>query len=380
MLDSVRTYLTKRIEKETPRVAEFQKYCGIDIGPKGEAKSIKYPLLYYIFRFGAALGNEVTFATLLPFLFWSTDDQLARHEIMVWAVVAYAGQYIKDILQLPRPKSPPVAHLEDHYVNEFGLPSTHAMSAITLSVYLFYFLYTRYAFSLWICVPFCLFWILITCGSRPYLGVHSFVDVYAGLAIGALLMWLTFPLCAYLDWFLVHQESGLKKMSSILGVCIILVLIYPKSREWTSGYGDTCRILGSCTGSLMGVCLLDPSTLHTDALQRPLFIPNTVSALAVVCLRAIIGYAILFVTKAIVKTVSFAIVPHILEMSGIAPARLTDKPNGNRYIVEIPCVLASYIALSFSVSYISPPVFDYMNLGWDKVIARSSLHFGDRIF
>jgi sphingosine-1-phosphate phosphatase 2 len=85
--------------------------------------TLKCNSIYFVFsfRFGAALGNEVTFATLLPFLFWSADDQLARHEIMVWAIVCYAGQYIKDILQLPRPKSPPVAHLEDHYVNEYGI-------------------------------------------------------------------------------------------------------------------------------------------------------------------------------------------------------------------------------------------------------------------
>jgi membrane-associated phospholipid phosphatase len=353
----------------------------------------------FSFRFGAALGNEVTFATLLPFLFWCADDQLARHEIMVWAIVCYAGQYIKDILQLPRPKSPPVAHLEDHYVNEYGnlmialllitlgLPSTHAMSAITLSIYLFYFLHTRYGCPLWVGVTLSILWITIVCCSRPYLGVHSFLDVYTGLIIGGLLMYLAFPLCQYLDWFLVNNESGFKKMTSILGVCIALVLIYPKSREWTSGYGDTCRILGACTGALMGVCLLNPATLHTDTSHRPFFFPNTISSLAVVCFRAIVGYAVLIITKTVVKILSFAIVPHILQMTGIAPARLSDKPNSNRYIVEIPCVLAAYIALSFSVSYISPMyIFEndqikgFINLGWEKVVARSSPTFGARIF
>jgi hypothetical protein len=164
-------------------------------------------------------------------------------------------------------------------------------------------------------------------------------------------------------------------MTTILGFTVFLVIIYPKSKEWTSGYGDTCRILGSACGSIMGVCLLDPTTLHTNTDPRPFFMPNTVTALAVVFLRAILGYAILLATKSIVKAASFAIVPQILEMTGIAPAKLTDKQNSNRYIVEIPCVLSAYIALSFSVSYISPPIFEYLNLGWDKVVLRSNPNF-----
>jgi sphingosine-1-phosphate phosphatase 1 len=331
------------------------------------------------FRFGAALGNEVTFATLLPFLFWSFDDQLARHEILVWAVVAYVGQFIKDLLRLPRPKSPPVVHLEDHYINEYGLPSTHTMSAITLSIYLFYFLYTRYAFPLWIGVTCSLIWITIVCASRPYLGVHSFIDVYSGMIIGGSLMWLCFPLCKYLDWFLVTYDSGFK-FTTVIGISLIMVLIYPKSKEWTSGYGDTCRILGACTGAILGVTLLEPSMLHTDTLRRPIFFPNTVSALAVVFFRAIVGYVVILITKTVVKEIMYVLVPRFLASTGLAPARISDKPNSNRYIVEIPCVLTSYTVLAFNASYLCPIIFEYLNLGWDKVIARSTINYSDKFF
>ncbi|XP_053567537.1 LOW QUALITY PROTEIN: sphingosine-1-phosphate phosphatase 2 [Bombina bombina] len=118
-------------------VAQFQRSCGLTLQPQGEANGVpsghqsfnnylegrdkaaggkgvphlngnksysngscsngthkqehtkKYVvrnrLLYYLFRFAAALGQEVFYITFLPFTYWNIDPFIARRLILVWA-------------------------------------------------------------------------------------------------------------------------------------------------------------------------------------------------------------------------------------------------------------------------------------------------------
>jgi len=42
--------------------------------------------LYYLFRFGSALGHEAFYITFLPYIFWNIDPFVARKMIVVWVV------------------------------------------------------------------------------------------------------------------------------------------------------------------------------------------------------------------------------------------------------------------------------------------------------
>ena len=42
------------------------------------------------------------------------------------------GQALKDLLKVPRPQCPPVVRLDNKWVLEYGLPSTHAMVAMSV--------------------------------------------------------------------------------------------------------------------------------------------------------------------------------------------------------------------------------------------------------
>lgn len=44
----------------------------------------------------------------------------------------YIAQNMKDFLKRPRPKCPPVVQLEHFYLSEYGMPSTHAVMALTV--------------------------------------------------------------------------------------------------------------------------------------------------------------------------------------------------------------------------------------------------------
>ncbi|OWK59044.1 Sphingosine-1-phosphate phosphatase 2 [Lonchura striata] len=102
---------------------------------------VKNYFYYYLFKFSAALGEEIFYITFLPFTYWNIDHSVSRRMIIVWSpcglscpqIVMYIGQVSKDILKWPRPLSPPVVKLEMRTNAEYGMPSTHAMAATAIS-------------------------------------------------------------------------------------------------------------------------------------------------------------------------------------------------------------------------------------------------------
>lgn len=61
--------------------------CGV---PAPQAYVQKYVVknyfYYYLFRFSAALGQEVFYVTFLPFTHWNIDSYLSRRLIVIWVV------------------------------------------------------------------------------------------------------------------------------------------------------------------------------------------------------------------------------------------------------------------------------------------------------
>lgn len=81
---------------------------------------------YYLFVIGTELGDELFYATMIPFWFWNIDGAVGRRVVFVWSTVMYIGQILKDIIRWPRP-GPPVQRLQNKWSVEYGMPSTHAM-------------------------------------------------------------------------------------------------------------------------------------------------------------------------------------------------------------------------------------------------------------
>lgn len=48
-------------------------------------------LWYYIFVMGTELGDEIFYATFIPFWFWNIDGAVGRRIVMVWSLVMYIG-------------------------------------------------------------------------------------------------------------------------------------------------------------------------------------------------------------------------------------------------------------------------------------------------
>ena len=72
--------------------------------------------IHYLFVVGAALGTEIFFILFLPALDWVLCEAVARRMIILWLIIYFFGQLLKDILRLPRPMQPPAIRLEKHYI------------------------------------------------------------------------------------------------------------------------------------------------------------------------------------------------------------------------------------------------------------------------
>lgn len=101
----------------------------------------------------------------------------------------------------------------------------------------------------WIGLILALSWCALVCGSRLYLGMHSLLDIAAGLFISAILLVVLLPLVDYVDH--LHLKSTFSPLISF-PIVLLMAIYYPKSDRWTPARGDTCVIIGSCFGVLTG--------------------------------------------------------------------------------------------------------------------------------
>lgn len=47
---------------------------------------------FYVFVLGTALGDEIFYATFIPFWFWNIDGAVGRRVVLVWTIVMYIGK------------------------------------------------------------------------------------------------------------------------------------------------------------------------------------------------------------------------------------------------------------------------------------------------
>lgn len=59
--------------------------------PESKGYIIKNWGWYYLFVLGTALGDEIFYASFIPFWFWNIDGAVGRRVVLVWTVIMYIG-------------------------------------------------------------------------------------------------------------------------------------------------------------------------------------------------------------------------------------------------------------------------------------------------
>lgn len=410
-LQRSREKLLTVVEADTKRVVAFQEYCGVRMkdqslkysspelaheGPPGEAEKLstvtasfheatytKAPILLdIIFQFGAGLGNELFYILFLPNFIWTVNYRLGRRLVLMWVMMYYVGQLLKDLMKLPRPPSPPVVRLETHYSMEYGLPSTHAMAAASIPFFLAYSLTPENWYSgstageqslfgavvlLWLLA---FSWFSTMTVSRLYMGVHSVVDVQAGMALGLISLGTFLVIGESLDEFFMTTQAGGAAVV-IIGIALVLAYYFiTRPPKWTPCYGDTALIVAVGIGAVLGNRLLyaDDPGQYFDEISPTTVIPRLLSHSTATGARpmALGDWAMMFVARSLVayallllaRTVSKFVVGNLVEM--VLPA--SSAARKERYEVEIPTKLVTYSLIGFLSAGVIKPLFQFY--GW----------------
>ncbi|XP_014495743.1 lipid phosphate phosphatase delta isoform X1 [Vigna radiata var. radiata] len=338
---------------------------------------------------GLSCVVSVPFYTgFLPLLFWSGHGKLARQMTLLMAFCDYLGNCIKDVVSAPRPASPPVKRVtatkdEEENALEYGLPSSHTLNTVCLSGYLLHYVLTHtqiqgaYITYLGISLAFML--VLLIGLGRIYLGMHSVVDVLAGLLVGLVILafWLTVH--EHIDSFVI---SGQNVTSFWAVLSFLLLFAYPTPELPTPSFEFHTAFNGVALGIVAGVQQTyhqfhhgDVPRLFSSELSVPVFAGRMLVGIPTIltvkfCSKALAKWTIPMVANTLgipIKSTSY-----IPTLNGSAAVKKTDKlkqgylqkllSRYKAFDVDTGIRFLQYAGLAWSVVDLVPSLFSYMSL------------------
>lgn len=350
--------LTKNAQDPTVSSSQEHMITNTDHTHIVTKTKINIKFWYYFFHVGAALGNEIFYSFFFPIWYWNIDGAIARKITVVWGIYMYIGQATKDLMCMPRPASPPVVKLEKRYVLEYGFPSTHAMVACGLPISLVLLSYGRYNIDGPVLFSMALTFCLWVCCSRMYLGMHSLLDVSAGVLYGLVILVVVMPLLEPIDYLIMNYESA---PFVLFPLGLIICYLYPKVKRWSTTRSDTAIVIGTVVGFTIGSALNNYIGLLIKPDAPPLYdihYPDTHGMFNVV-IRTVFGMTVLLLTRQTIKPIFKKILCTIFFQDP------TNIENMRKKRIEIPLNYLTYLFLGFNVTFTSPYVFRLLNIERD---------------
>ncbi|XP_020766421.2 sphingosine-1-phosphate phosphatase 2 isoform X1 [Odocoileus virginianus] len=318
---------------------------------------VKNYFYYYLFRFSAALGQEVFYITFLPFTHWNIDPYLSRRLTIIWVLVMYIGQVTKEILKWPRPFSPPVVKLEKRVIAEYGMPSTHAMAATAISFTLLISSMDRYQYPFVLGLMMAVVFSTLVGLSRLYTGMHTVLDVLGGILITAVLIVLTYP-----AWTLIDR---LDSASPLLPVCVLVVPFllcynYPVSDYYSPTRADTTTILAAGAGVTIGFWINHFFQLVSEPTESLPVIQNipplTTELLAVGLAKFTVGIVLILLVRQLVQKLSLQVLYSWFKV-------VTRNTEARRRLeIEVPYKFVTYTSVGICATTFVPMLHRFLGL------------------
>lgn len=235
------------------------------------------------------------------------------------ALGVFWSGWVKDLLCLPRPLSPPLKRITmSHWAAlEYGFPSTHSTNAVSVAAYFLYHLHTRN-----INFPDSLQTVALSVGyvyavsivlGRLYCGMHGFFDVVIGSALGGLLAALQLAYQSSWDAWMVGGSWVHPAITTL--VILLAVRFHPEPADNCPCFDDSVAF----AGVLIGVEVGNWHFARTDfSLQSP--VPATVPfelerlGWPVTILRIFGGVVIVFLWRATMKPILLSYLPPVFRL------------------------------------------------------------------
>lgn len=242
--------------------------------------------------------------------------------------VFFSG-FLKDMLCLPRPLSPPLHRitLSESAALEYGFPSTHTTNAVSVTVYVLFALNSPDSTihpkaKLPLEIIFYAYATSIMLG-RLYCGMHGFFDIVIGAILGAMLSIIQ---CVYGNAFDMFIYSG-SLQAPVLVVVIILILVrmHPEPADDCPCFDDSVAFAGVMIGVELGYWHYAQSGLAWDN-PVPATAPFELEALGWprTIARIVVGVLMIFAWREVMKPTLLKALPpvfRIVERLGLSLPR-----------------------------------------------------------
>jgi len=239
--------------------------------------------------------------------------------VHILASGVFLSGFIKDLLCLPRPLSPPLQRItmSGSAALEYGFPSTHTTNAVSVAVYALLSLYdpsptVSPALKLFLEVLSYFYAISIIVG-RVYCGMHGFFDVFVGSLLGAAISVVQFFYVSTLDEFL--QSRSFKALSIIILIICVLVRIHPEPADNCPCFDDSVAFAGVLCGVELGNWHFAQSALSWDT-PVPATVPFQLEVLGwpKTVTRICLGVSCIVAWRAIAKPFLLKVLPPIFRV------------------------------------------------------------------
>ena len=320
------------------------------------------PALDTWFSVTANLGTHTFFLLFLPVLFWCGYTTLARAMIHTLGFGVIFTGVLKDTWCLPRPLSPPLRRITMSHsaALEYGFPSTHSTNAVSTTVYILYCLQSpesniRPDFRIFAQALACGYAVSITLG-RLYCGMHGFVDVGVGGALGVLLSAIQWH---YGQAFDNYIHGSFKGTITYILIMLVLVRLHPEPADDCPCFDDSVAFAGVFIGIEFGAWHFGHSGIAWD---EPCLatVPYQLDVLGfpITVLRIVLGILFILAWRFVAKRVLLRSLPplfRVIEKLGLSLPRrffvqaseynkvppLQKDDNVFPSVTEIPSLLAS---------------------------------------
>lgn len=303
--NNLRNRLIPIVRWETPWLAWMQD-------------NLRSPALDTYFAYTANLGTHTFFMIFLPIQFWCGYTSLGRATVFMLAAGIYWSGFLKDMLCLPRPLSPPLARISmsGSAALEYGFPSSHSTNAVSVTIYAIYMLRQSDEFSpalnIGLQALFYLYAVSIIIG-RLYCGMHGFLDVLVGSVLGAV---ITVFQLVFSDWIDSWIFSGSYKDLLIATLVIfVLVRIHPEPADDCPCFDDSVAFSGVVVGINIGAWHYAQSGFAINDVY-PSTVPFELAQIGMprAVIRTLLGVVVIFIWRATAKPALFKILPPIFRL------------------------------------------------------------------
>ncbi|KAI5961785.1 LCB3 [Candida margitis] len=287
--------------------------------------TLRNPVFDFYFAWTANLASHTFYILMLPPPIWFGASKMARDLVYVLGLGIYLSGFLKDFFCLPRPRSPPLHRItmSSYTTQEYGFPSSHSANATAVSLIVLNKIITNQD-SLGVTTYYSLiaglmlYYFSLIFG-RLYTGMHGFLDIFTGSAVGVIVFLFRYYLGEAWDTFM-FSHGFLFGTASILGLYLFMIHIYPEPIDDCPCFDDSVAFVGVLIGldfsHLVGYQTRHFFNLNDFGDYYLLPFINDGGALKLFA-RFFLGVGLVVAWKSISKPIIFTILPPVYKVIGV---------------------------------------------------------------